>query len=123
MRDTGWQQRPSPVAGAEPEPAQGGEIRARWAWVEASVWTMRMLKALETGMGEGSWTNAFFHAHGSARLALPDGKLPRGPSISVRSNHQLESRMQEICLSGSGEGAGFNPVPISSGRDYALNLV
>ena len=40
-----------------------------------------------------------------ARLALPGGKLPRGPSIFIRSNHQLESRMREICQSGSGEGA------------------
>ena len=53
MRETSWQEIPSPLAGREPEPPQGGEIRARWAWVEASVWTPRMLKALETGLGEG----------------------------------------------------------------------
>ena len=45
------EQEPPPlVAGREPEPPQGGEIRARWAWVEAAVWTTRMLKALETGL-------------------------------------------------------------------------
>ena len=32
--------------------------------------------------------------------------MPAGdPTISVRSTHQLESRMREIRLSGSGEGA------------------
>jgi RNA-directed DNA polymerase len=34
---------------------QGGEIRARWAWVEPVVWTDRMLKALEEGVEGGVW--------------------------------------------------------------------
>ena len=55
MREASRQETPPPVAEQKPGPPQGGEIRARWAWVEASVWTPRMLKALETGMGEGKW--------------------------------------------------------------------
>lgn len=49
-------------ASREGEPAavpvgatQVGEIRARWAWVEPSVWTDRMLEALETGVKGGKW--------------------------------------------------------------------
>src|ERR1700751_893291 len=34
---------------------QGGEIRARWAWVEPEVWTERMLATLETGIEGGKW--------------------------------------------------------------------
>lgn len=34
---------------------QAGEIRARWAWVEPSVWTARMLMALEEGVKGGKW--------------------------------------------------------------------
>ena len=34
---------------------QAGEIRARWAWVEPSVWTERMLTALEQGVKGGVW--------------------------------------------------------------------
>ncbi len=34
---------------------QGGDIHARWAWVEASVWTERMLTALENGVKGGVW--------------------------------------------------------------------
>ena len=49
------QKTPPPVAGREPEPPQGGEIRARWAWVEASVWSARMLQALETGLEGNKW--------------------------------------------------------------------
>lgn len=39
----------------------------RWDWVEASVWTERMLAALENGVTGGKWyrPNAFF-----ARLGL-----------------------------------------------------
>ena len=36
-----------------PEKAQqDGEVRARWAWAEAAVWTDRMLTALEEGVKE-----------------------------------------------------------------------
>ena len=41
---------------AVPEKAQqGGDIRARWAWVEPEVWTERMLATLETGIEGGKW--------------------------------------------------------------------
>ena len=45
---------PTPV----PVPAratQAGETPARWAWVEPSVWTPRMLTALDTGVKGGVW--------------------------------------------------------------------
>jgi RNA-directed DNA polymerase len=31
------------------------DVRARWAWTEATVWTDRMLTALETGVKGGTW--------------------------------------------------------------------
>ena len=34
---------------------QAGDIRVRWAWVEPSVWTDRMLTALEQGVKGGQW--------------------------------------------------------------------
>jgi RNA-directed DNA polymerase len=34
---------------------RGGKIRARWSWVEPSVWTERMLEALERGVEGGKW--------------------------------------------------------------------
>ena len=40
-----------PEKGATP----AGDIRARWAWVEAAVWTERMLTALEQGVLGGKW--------------------------------------------------------------------
>jgi len=34
---------------------QAGETLARWAWVEAAVWTERMRMALENGVQGGVW--------------------------------------------------------------------
>jgi RNA-directed DNA polymerase len=46
------EQTPPLLAG---KPQEGGEIRARWEWVEPVVWTERMLAALETGLEGGKW--------------------------------------------------------------------
>lgn len=45
-----------PTSSPVPEKAkQEEEVRARWAWTEAAVWTERMLKALEDGVKGGVW--------------------------------------------------------------------
>src|SRR5579864_685021 len=49
----GARQQPDAVPAPGAKPA--GEIRARWAWVEAEVWTERMLTALEQGVIGGKW--------------------------------------------------------------------
>jgi RNA-directed DNA polymerase len=46
--------RPATVAGATPS-KQAGEIRARWAWIERSVWTERMLRRLEQSEPTTVW--------------------------------------------------------------------
>lgn len=51
MHDMQQQQPPTVPEKAHP----GGDIRARWPWVEGSVWTDRMLEALETGFRGGRW--------------------------------------------------------------------
>jgi hypothetical protein len=57
--DGSWEDRPAGVSrdiGAK----QAGEIRERWKWVEPSVWTERMLTALEKGVKGGkiaSWSD------------------------------------------------------------------
>src|SRR5881396_450663 len=43
--------RPTPVREAK----QVGEVQARWAWTERTVWTERMLTALEVGVKGGIW--------------------------------------------------------------------
>lgn len=43
---------PSTVAA---RPTQDGDVRSRWDWTEPTVWTDRMLLALETGVKGGVW--------------------------------------------------------------------
>ncbi|MFP4028556.1 MAG: group II intron reverse transcriptase/maturase [Candidatus Brocadiia bacterium] len=57
---------------------QAGEIRARWAWVEPSVWTDRMLAALENGVKGGKWFSLIDKVYSMANL--------RAAWESVRSN-------------------------------------
>jgi RNA-directed DNA polymerase len=48
--------RPQEPPAAVPESAkQAGDVRARWAWTEAAVWTDRMLTALEKGVKGEKW--------------------------------------------------------------------
>lgn len=42
-------------AGVPLEAKQAGEIQDRWSWVEPSVWSERMLMALEAGVKGGKW--------------------------------------------------------------------
>ncbi len=42
-------------AGVPEEAKQAGDIWGRWRWVEPSVWTERMLTALEEGVKGGKW--------------------------------------------------------------------
>jgi len=46
-------------AGAKP----AGEVRARWAWTERTVWTDRMLTALERGVKGGVWFSLIDKVH------------------------------------------------------------
>lgn len=41
--------------GVAETPIQGREVRTRWAWTEPTVWTDRMLAALENGVKGGQW--------------------------------------------------------------------
>ena len=46
---------------------QGGETRARWGWVEPSVWTDRMLEALERGVKHACFAERRLHSLEAAR--------------------------------------------------------
>jgi RNA-directed DNA polymerase len=48
---------------------QDGDIVARWAWVEPTVWTPRMLAALENGVKGGRWFSLMDKVYAPANLA------------------------------------------------------
>jgi hypothetical protein len=80
VKETYWQQRPQTVARQKPEPAQGGELRACWAWGEAKVESARILKAPETGIAGGD--ASFFCA--DSLLSLSQAVWP---SVDLRKEH------------------------------------
>lgn len=46
---------PQRVSGSRFRTSPGGDVRDRWSWTEPSVWTRRMLTALENGVQGGKW--------------------------------------------------------------------
>jgi len=52
VRDSQAEAQPAGVPGRA---KQAGETRGIWSWVEPSVWTERMLTALEEGVKGGKW--------------------------------------------------------------------
>jgi RNA-directed DNA polymerase len=51
------------IVRATARPESDTDDPRQWAWVEATVWTDRMLAALGNGVRGGKW-NAFFAQHG-----------------------------------------------------------
>ena len=51
MTEVPKEERPATV----PKAKQAGETQTRWGWVEPTVWTERMLTALEEGVKGGKW--------------------------------------------------------------------
>lgn len=63
-----------------PEAKQVGEVRAQWAWTEPTVWTMRMLTALEVGVKGGIWFSLIDKVYkpGNLRAAFAKVKANQG---------------------------------------------
>lgn len=55
-------------AGAKQAGEAASGVQARWAWVEATVWTDRMLTALETGVKGGVWFSLIDKVYDSRNL-------------------------------------------------------
>src|SRR5580658_4865585 len=54
---------------------QGGEVYARWAWTEATVWTDRMLTALDEGVKGGVWFSLIDKVFGERTLRAAAGSV------------------------------------------------
>ena len=76
MTDKPKEGRPATV----PEAKQAGDIRSRWEWVEPTVWTERMLTALEEGVKGGKWYSMMDKVYGLPNLlsAFQEVKRKRG---------------------------------------------
>ena len=65
---------------AVPQAKQVGEVRGRWAWTEPTVWTERMLTALEEGVKGGIWFSLIDKVYkpGNLRAAFAKVKANQG---------------------------------------------
>ena len=84
----------------EPQPATvppgakpAGDVRARWAWAERSVWTDRMLTALEDGVKGDKWFSLIDKVHSlrNLRSAFAEVKANRG---RAGVDHQTIARFE-----------------------------
>src|ERR1700678_3505673 len=80
------------------KPQEGGEIRSRWEWVEPTVWTERMLAALETGVEGGKWFRLIDKVWAQKNLARALEKVgENGGSAGIdgQSVREMERRREK----------------------------
>lgn len=97
MKPQQSQQTPPSLAPVEPQ--KGGEIRFRWEWVEAEVWTERMLTALETGLKGSRWYRLIDKVWSPKNLCCALGKVVRNggsAGIDHQSVRWVQVRQEEV---------------------------
>ncbi|MHA3772071.1 group II intron reverse transcriptase/maturase [Verrucomicrobiota bacterium sgz303538] len=96
--------KPQPTQEAPPtlaplESQKGGEIRSRWEWVEAQVWSERMLAALETGLKGSKWYRLIDKVWSPKNLCCALGKVVRNggsAGIDHQSVRWVQIRKEEV---------------------------
>ncbi len=68
----------------------GGEVRARWAWTEPSVWTERMLTALEKGVQGGRWFSLIDKVWAEANLTESFEAVRRNKGAAGADHQTIE---------------------------------
>lgn len=94
-----------------------GETRRRWSWVEPTVWTERMLTALEVGVKGGKWYSLIDKVHPEAtlRAAFREVSANQGAAgcdhVSIaRFADDLDGELR--CLSEELRTGRYRPQPI-----------
>jgi RNA-directed DNA polymerase len=86
---------------------QVGETKSRWEWVERSVWTQRMLKALETGVKGGKWFSLMDKIYSRRNLQAAYRKVRAGgkaagvdhvtiPHFEQKLDEELEKAHEDL---------------------------
>ena len=68
---------------------QAGDVRARWAWTEPSVWTDRMLTALEQGVKGGVWYSLIRRGRGRDHQRWPNAFFAEQGLFNLTTAHAL----------------------------------
>ena len=77
---------------------QVGEVQGRWSWTEPSVWTKRMLTALEEGVKGGKWFSLIdkVYAKGNLRKGFERIKANRGSAgVDHVTIEMFEARLEK----------------------------
>jgi RNA-directed DNA polymerase len=75
---------------------QVGEVRARWAWAEPSVWTDRMLTALEQGVKGGIWFSLIDKVYAPANLFASYAKVAANAGASGVDHVTVEDFTKQL---------------------------
>ncbi len=70
---------------------QVGDILGRWPWVEPSVWTRRMLTALEDGVKGGVWFSLIDKVHRPANLQAAFAKVKANGGAAGVDHQSIEA--------------------------------
>ena len=101
MTDRQTEAQPTPVSCEVRTTRPAGEIQDHaeaWSWVEPSVWTKRMLTALENGVRGGKWYSLMdkVYSLGNLRAAFAMVKANKGsPGVDYQTIEMFESRLEE----------------------------
>jgi RNA-directed DNA polymerase len=77
------------------ETKQGGEIYARWPWVEPDVWTKVMLNALERGVKGGKWFSLIDKVSSKKGLRASTRKVARNGGAAGVDWQTVDQFMEE----------------------------
>ena len=99
------------------QPTQEEDIRARWGWVEPSVWTERMLTALDNGVKGGKWYSVCDKVWQPANLRAAWNRVYAnrgGSGVDGQTVHEYQKRwQQEInCLHDLLQAERYVPQPV-----------
>jgi len=75
---------------------RAGEVRARWAWTEPSVWTERMLTALEGGVKGGRWYSLMDKVYRPANLRAAFAQVARNHGAAGIDHQTIEMIAQHL---------------------------
>ena len=94
MTDTPKEEKPATV----PEAKQAGEAQERWRWVEPTVWTERMLSALEKGVKGGKWYSLMDKVYALPNLKSAFEEVKRrkgGAGVDHETIEMFERNLEE----------------------------
>jgi RNA-directed DNA polymerase len=90
--------KPAAVPVAETTAKQAGSCRVRWAWTEPTIWTERMLAALEKGVKGGKWFSLIDKVYALPTLRAAWAKVQSNAGaagIDAESVQMFERRAEE----------------------------